>query len=285
MQKFNLALLQVCIIAISFSCNKTNSNTTDPITPTTPGPVIPQSWTFEGTPSWTDEFETNGIPDPLKWDYETGGSGWGNNELQYYTRGENVKQENGQLVITAKKEDYNGKNYTSTRLVTNKKAEWLYGRIEIKARLPKGRGTWPALWMFPSESFYGTWPKSGEIDIMEHVGYDMNNVHFSLHTEVFNFTIQTEKTAKKYTEAVADSFHVYRLDWTPYGIRGFIDGIQYFEFINNYSGYKTWPFDRKFFLIMNIAVGGNWGGAQGIDNNAFPATLNIDYVRYYKFLQ
>ena len=155
----------------------------------------------------------------------------------------------------------------------------------MKAKIPKGRGTWPAIWMLPTLNTYGAWPKSGEIDIMEHVGYDPNRVHFTVHTESFNHTIGTQVGKNMVIPDATETFHIYRADWTPYGIRGYFDDIKIFDFPNYGNGYKSWPFDQQFHLILNIAVGGAWGGAQGIDNSVFPATMEVDYIKVYKFLQ
>jgi beta-glucanase (GH16 family) len=270
-------LLIACFL---FSCSGKNSTGGGGVTPT---PILPVTyeWVFENTASWTEEFNTDGAPDASKWSYDIGGNGWGNNELQYYTDGLNASVNSGVLTITAKKEPFAGKAYTSTRMVTKNKADWLYGRFEIKAKLPKGRGTWPAIWMLPTESVYGVWPNSGEIDIMEHVGYDLNNVHFTLHANAFYGA--NGKGGAKIIATATDDFHIYRLDWTPYGIRGYFDNEKVFEYINPNSGYASWPYDKKFHMLLNIAVGGNWGGAQGVDDSIFPATMQIDYVRFYSF--
>ncbi len=241
-------------------------------------------WEFESTPVWTDEFSTDGVPDPGKWSYDVGGDGWGNNELQYYTNGLNASVSNGTLKITARKENYSGRNYTSARMVTKNKGDWRYGRFEIRARLPRGRGTWPAIWMLPTDQAYGGWPKSGEIDIMEHVGFDSNRVHITVHTEAYNHLLGTQKSANKLLDNALDSFHVYRVDWTWYGIQGYIDGEKIFEFSNGGTQQK-WPFDQRFHLLMNIAVGGSWGGQQGVDDNAFPTVMEIDYVKVYRFVR
>ncbi len=254
-----------------------------PPTAATP-PVVEENWLFETTPVWEDDFSNAGAPDPTRWTFETGGGGWGNNELQYYTNGQNATVANGNLTITAKRESVGGREYTSSRMITRGKGDWLYGRFVVRAKLPKGRGTWPAIWTLSSDNSYGTWPASGEIDIMEHVGYDPNKVHSSVHTSAYNHTRGTQKTAFKMVPGATDDFHVYRVDWTPYAVRGFIDDVQYFEFINENTGFTTWPFNKKFFMILNVAVGGNWGGAQGVDNTAFPASMEIDYVRVYKMI-
>lgn len=256
------------------------------ILPPKPVTVEDKNWTFETTPTWADEFDYTGLPASDKWDYDLGGSGWGNNEKQYYTNSlNNVSVGNGLLSITARKENMNGMAYTSTRLVSRNKLDVLYGRIEVKAKLPTGRGTWPAIWMLPTDRAYGDWPKSGEIDIMEHVGYDQNNVHFTTHTEAYYFKINTQKTSTKMIPDASTAFHIYRVDWTPYAIRGYYDNVLVFEFVNEGTGYKVWPFDKRFHLLMNLAVGGDWGGAQGIDDTIFPQKMDVDYVRYYRMIE
>lgn len=230
---------------------------------------------------WADEFDYNGLPDSTKWSYEVGGSGWGNNELQYYTGKQlkNASVADGKLTIAALFESFGGKSYTSARLVSKQKGDWLYGRIEVSAKLPAGRGTWPAIWMMPTDGAYGGWPNSGEIDIMEHVGYDPYVVHCNTHTRSYNGA--NGKGASMQVPDAFEVFHVYAVEWTPSKMDFYIDDTKYFT-LNVTSDYKSWPFDKRFFLIMNIAVGGNWGGAQGVDNTVFPAKMVIDYVRVYK---
>lgn len=257
--------------------------TTNPVTPQGPAD---KHWTFETTPVWADEFDYNGLPDNTKWGYDIGGGGWGNNELEYYTNSlDNASVANGKLTITARKEVKENRNYTSARLVTKGKGDFLYGRFEIKAKLPAGKGTWPAIWMLPTEWAYGDWPKSGEIDIMEHVGYDQDVIHISAHTEAYYFRINTQKTSVKKIQNASTEYHVYRMDWTPYALRGYIDDQLIFEFVNEGKGYKVWPFDKKFHLLLNIAVGGDWGGAQGMDESIYPVTMDVDYVRVYKMIE
>ena len=242
-----------------------------------------KGWTFESTPVWADEFSTDGAPDPVKWGYDIGGSGWGNNELQYYTNStNNASVANGILSVTARKEFRDGKNYTSARLVTKNKGDFLNGRIEVRAKLPSGRGTWPAIWMLPTDWVYGNWPNSGEIDIMEHVGYDPTRVHFSIHTEAYNHTKGTQKSTNRIIPTAMSEFHKYRVDWTPYAVRGYFDDEFIFEFVNEGKGSSTWPFDKKFHLLLNLAIGGNWGGVNGVDDTIFPVIFEIDYVRVYK---
>ncbi len=233
---------------------------------------------------WSDEFDYSGLPDTNKWNYDVGGNGWGNQELQYYTyrRSENARVEEGKLVIEAIRENYSGKEYTSARLVTKNLGDWLYGKIVVSARLPKGRGTWPAIWMLPTDWEYGGWPSSGEIDIMEHVGYDEGVVHGTVHTEAFNHTLGTQQGNSVDLPDATSTFHEYAIEWTPIKIDFFADGTKYFTFYKYDDDYKKWPFNKRFHLIMNIAVGGSWGGVQGVDIHAFPTTMEVDYIRVYQ---
>jgi beta-glucanase (GH16 family) len=228
---------------------------------------------------WSDEFEYEGAPEPLKWGYDIGGNGWGNNELQNYTNSrENSYIEDGKLFIHAKK--VNG-NWTSARLITKGKGDFLYGRIEISAKLPTGKGTWPAIWTLPTNWEYGGWPNSGEIDIMEHVGYDQNNIHGTVHTGAYNHSKGTQKGASKYISTASSEFHTYAVEWYEEEILFFIDDDHYFTFENEHKTTQEWPFDKAQHLLLNIAIGGNWGGAQGIDPNLEEAIMEIEYVRVY----
>ncbi len=233
---------------------------------------------------WSDEFNYSGLPDSTKWSYDVGGQGWGNNEAQYYTKArlENSEVNDGFLNIRAIKEDYQNLKYTSARLVTKSKGDWLYGRFEIRAKLPDGRGMWPAIWMLPTDWKYGGWPKSGEIDIMENVGYDPYVIVASAHTSSYNHIQGTQKNNKITIDDCYTNFHVYTLEWEANEYRIYVDDKLYFTFKNERSGYETWPFDKQFHLLLNVAVGGNWGGQQGIDETIFPRTMVIDYVRVYK---
>jgi beta-glucanase (GH16 family) len=238
---------------------------------------------------WSDEFDVNGPPDASKWNYDLGDGcpnvcGWGNNELEYYTNDpKNVRIENGMLIIEALKEEKGGKSYTSTRIVSKQKGDWTYGRIEVKAKLPRGRGTWPAIWMLSTDWEYGGWPQSGEIDIMEHVGYDPGVIHGTIHTEAYNPVKRTQKEGKITVADAQDSFHVYAIDWTAKKIDFYVDEKLYHAVTKDpKDSWKGWPFDRRFHLIMNIAVGGNWGGAQGVDETIWPQRMEVDYVRVYQ---
>jgi beta-glucanase (GH16 family) len=240
---------------------------------------------------WSDEFDYAGLPDPKKWGYDVGGHGWGNKELQNYTdkRKENARVENGVLIIEARKDGDDKNPYTSARLVSKGKGDWTYGRFEVKAKLPSGRGTWPAIWMLPTQRSYGAayWPDNGEIDIMEHVGYDPDVVHGSAHTKAYYHSIGTQKTGKMKVESARSGFNVYTVEWTPQEIRWYINGRQFFTFGNERvsnpaADYKQWPFDKPFHLLLNLAVGGNWGGAQGVDESIWPQRMEVDYVRVYQ---
>jgi len=237
-----------------------------------------EGWTLV----WNDEFDGTSI-DRTKWGYDVGGHGWGNNELQYYTdQKENSFVENGKLVIQLRKEEYSGRHYTSARMVTKYRGDWLYGHIEIRAKLPWGKGTWPAIWMLPTDWEYGGWPNSGEIDIMEHVGYDQDVIHGSTHSKKYYFKINTQKTGTIKVTNVSTEFHTYAIDWFPDRIDFFVDGKKYFSSTNDGTGWEAWPFDKRFHLIINIAFGGDWGGAKGIDESILPQRMEIDYVRVYK---
>lgn len=274
-------LILVIVAAAGFlSCHTAGNSTSSGIG------YEPAHWQFASTPVWADEFNYEGKPDPEKWGYDIGGSGWGNNELQYYTESTgNARVADGLLTITARHEPTEGMDYSSARLVTKNKGDFLYGRFEAKAKLPAGKGTWPAIWMLPTDWTYGGWPKSGEIDIMEHVGYDQDRVHITVHTEAYNHTLGTQKGKSKVVGNASTDFHLYRVDWTPDAIRGYIDDEQVFEYLNEGTGSAVWPFDKRFHLLLNIAVGGNWGGAEGVDPAVFPTAMQVDYVRVYPLIE
>ena len=232
---------------------------------------------------WSDEFNYTGLPDSNKWNYDIGGEGWGNNELQFYTnrRKENARVEKGNLIIEAHKENWENRGYTSARLITKGKGDWKYGRIEVKARIPSGLGTWPAIWMLGSKTPL-KWPDDGEIDIMEHVGYDQGKIHASIHCKKYNHVIGTQKTASTQVPDCSTQFHVYTVEWNADSVKIGIDKNEYFYFANERTGYEGWPFDNKLHLLLNIAVGGNWGGQKGVDSTIWPKRMEIDYVRVYQ---
>jgi len=235
---------------------------------------------------WSDEFDYTGLPDSTKWTYDTEGNadGWGNREAQYYTKAkkENGWVENGVLTITALKEQFGGKEYTSARL--NSKANWLHGRIEVNAKLPKGRGTWSAIWMMPKDWTYndGNWPNIGEIDIMEHVGHNLGTIHASAHSKDYQWQKNTQQTSTIKIAGVDEKFHSYILEWTPELMKAYVDDQLYFEYKNEGLGKSKWPYVKPFYLILNLAIGGAWGSGEGIDDSVFPQTMEIDYVRIYQ---
>lgn len=264
-----------------------NSCTQERVVPNGVAAPVPEDkdYQFETTPVWSDEFDNVGAPDAAKWNYNVGGGGWGNNELQYYTSDNNAVVQGGKLRIEARKENKEGNSYTSARLVSKGKGDFKYGRFEISAKLPTGRGLWPAIWLLSSDNSYGNWPNSGEIDIMEQVGFDPLKIHCTVHNNVYNGQRGNQKSSSSIVASAVSDFHTYRVDWTPYSIKGFIDDEPYFEYTNDGQGYTTWPYDKNFYLILNVAVGGNWGGANGIDDTIFPGILEIDYVRVYKLIE
>ncbi len=254
-----------------------------PATPATPVPAVsavPSGYTLV----WSDEFNADGLPDASRWDYDTGRNreGWFNNERQYYAsaRTENSVVSNGKLRITARLEalrsaaDWGGQRYTSARLLTRGKASWTYGFFEVRAKLPCGRGSWPAIWLLSSS---GVWPDGGEIDIMEQVGSDPSRVFGTVHTKVSGGP--GTGSAVQLPDACT-AFHDYQLTWTANELAIGVDGVVYYRYANPRSGTATWPFDAPQFLILNVAVGGDLGGS--IDDTVFPITMEIEHVRVYQ---
>jgi len=243
---------------------------------------------------WSDEFDYVGLPDPKKWSYQTEANKWTsrpeNAELQWYTaeRAKNAYVSDGMLRIQVHREEFEGSQYTSARLVTKGKGDFLYGRVEVCAKLPAAcRGAWPAIWMLPSENSYGTWPNSGEIDIMENVGFAEGEVRSSIHTERFNHREKSHLVGRVQKKHAHSRFHVYSLEWTPTKISCFVDNhctLTHSRKPDDAGGHDsaTWPFDQKFYLVLNVAVGGNWAGAHGIDNEKLPISLDVAYVRVYQ---
>jgi len=235
---------------------------------------------------WADEFDGDKL-DQTKWTFETGGHGWGNRELQNY-RFSNTEVSDGTLKIIARKEQSGNNEYSSSRIVTRDKFSFKYGRVVASARLPEGRGTWPAIWMMPQESKYGNWPDSGEIDIMEYVGYQSDRVHASIHTKAYNHKIGTQKTGSLKVDNLTTEFHKFELIWEPGSISIFVNDnlIRAFRynsiFDQAHESKDAFPFDQEFYLIMNLAIGGDWGGQQGVDDSIFPTTFEIDYIRVYQ---
>lgn len=239
---------------------------------------------------WADEFNKPGAPDPAKWRYDTDRNkqGWYNEELQYYAaaRPENARVENGHLILEARKErladkpDFGGQDYASGKLFTLGTAQWKYGFFEIRAKLACGRGLWPAIWMLGDPAT--EWPLTGEIDIMEHVGWDQGRIHGTIHTQAYNHVAKTQKASSAMAPDACTAFHTYQLDWNADRILIGMDGHAYMRFDNDHKGDPaTWPFDKPEYLLLNIAVGG-WGGQMGVDPAAFPARMEVDYVRVWQ---
>ena len=280
-------LMNTFFVALLLACKGP-----EPASPTPQPPVSVTSPTSATTvPTarklvWADEFDKPGLPDPARWNYDVGGNGWGNNELEYYTdrREENARVENGKLIIEVRKEDYKGNKYTSARLLTKGKTVWKYGRIEAMAKLPKGRGTWPAVWMLGEKVATVGWPLGGEIDIMEHVGFDEGVVHGTIHSEAYNHVKGTQKGDQLSVKNVTGDFHLYAIEWTTDRIDFFVDDQKYYSVQKAALGSTEaqWPFDQPFFLILNVAVGGGWGGQKGVDESIWPQRMEVDYVRVYQ---
>ncbi|MBN1410979.1 MAG: glycoside hydrolase family 16 protein [Spirochaetales bacterium] len=232
---------------------------------------------------WQDEFDYSGLPNPDKWVYDVFPPGRVNNELQAYTkeRLENVRVEDGRLIIEARRDGFDGNEYTSARIKTSGLGDWAYGRFEVMAKLPRGRGTWPAIWMLSSEKRYGKWPASGEIDIMEHVGYRPGVVQSSVHYFTRNFMNNEFKTKTYDLPDCMDNFHLYACEWYPDRLDFFVDTVKIYSYSNPGTGWQQWPFDHSFHLILNIAVGGHWGGKHGVDPDIWPQRMEVQYVRVY----
>jgi beta-glucanase (GH16 family) len=247
--------------------------------------TIPDDNTIQGYKLvWSDEFNSNGLPDITKWSFDVGGTGWGNNEAQYYTdsRLKNAEVKDGYLYIHTIKEDFEGKKYTSARIVTREKGDWIYGKVDVRAKLPQGRGMWPAIWMLPTDYDYGGGFSSGEIDIMENLGYIPYFIAATIQTQTNNFVQNTLEQKIIEIPDCYSGFHDYSLEWEPNEIRVYADSKLYNTFKNVGTGFQVWPFDRRFHLLLNVAVGGTFGGADGIDDSIFPQTMVIDYVRVYQ---
>jgi beta-glucanase (GH16 family) len=272
------AILLIGVLAVVLGLPHTKKQPPAPtITPT------PEGWKL----AWADEFDApdGSAPDSAKWNFSTGGGGWGNAEMQYYTdRIENAYIEDGSLVIEAREEEGFGFPYTSVRINTLGKGDWTYGRFEVRAKLPYGQGIWPAIWMLPSNYTYGGWPASGEIDIMELIGHEPGRVYGTLH-----YGMPRTQSGDHYDlpeeKRFADDYHVFALEWEAGEMRWYVDDDLYQAqtewFTSSTSGKYPAPFDHNFHIIMNIAVGGRWPGYPD-ETTEFPQTMRVDYVRVYQ---
>jgi beta-glucanase (GH16 family) len=234
---------------------------------------------------WADEFEGTGLPDPAKWTHDThrNAQGWYNNELQYYAgpRRENAEVTGGVLVIRARREslreaaDWGGQRYTSARLITRDKAQWTYGFFEIRARMPCGKGTWPAIWTLGSG---GKWPDDGELDILEHMGHTPARVSSAVHVAAGH--AGQAFGASTPLPTACSAFHRYQMHWTADGVTFGVDGQAYVRYPRTDLGPRQWPFDKPQYLLLNLAIGGDLGGS--VDDSIFPAEFQVDYVRVYQ---
>ena len=276
------------IFLFIFSCENASTSVTDPVNN---GPDVDPPAELEWQLVWFDEFDGNEL-DMEKWSYQLGDGchispdlcGWGNNELQYYTdHEENIFIENNMLHIVAREERIESMNYTSARIRTIEKGDWMYGRFEIRAKLPEGQGIWPAIWMLPTVEVFGGWPKSGEIDIVELVGHEPSTIHGTVHYGP-DWPGNQQKT-RSYTlpqDKFSDDFHVFAIEWSNDDIQWFVDDVKYHTITPASLQPHNYPFNARFHLLINLAVGGNWPGRP--DNTTeFPQSLIVDYVRVYQF--
>ena len=258
---------------------KQDLNEEDLPKPPPAGMVVPEGYHLV----WNDEFDEGTTLDPAHWTHEVKGSGWVNNELQNYVNhqtssGKAVTEiRDGSLHINCFKEG--GKVY-SGRVYAHVKQGWKYGYIEGRIKLPKGKGTWPAFWMMPVN--YTGWPDSGEMDIMEEVGYHPDYVSSSLHANAHVHTNNTQVTKEMYCAGAEGEYHVYAMEWTHERITTYVDGKVLLTYNNRGLGHDDWPYDAPFYVILNLAWGGSWGGSQGVDESALPVTMSVDYIRVFQ---
>jgi beta-glucanase (GH16 family) len=278
--KFMIVSIATVIVLMLLNCSSDDNNT---MTPTDPPDPIP-GWDL----IWNDEFTGTNI-DSTKWEHEINGQGGGNNELQYYTDRElNSLIDDDKLVIRALKESYTGpdgtREYTSARLRTKNKGDWKYGRFEIRAKLPLGQGLWPAIWMLPTDWVYGGWAASGEIDIMELLGHDPQRVHGTLHYGgEYPNNVHTGDSYKLLAGSFTSAYHTFALEWEENEFRWYVDGVLYLTQTDWHSSGEDYPapFDKRFHLLLNVAVGGDWPGNPD-QTTTFPQTMIVEYVRVYK---
>jgi beta-glucanase (GH16 family) len=263
--------------AVTYKYPSSGTYTVNVIAKSSGGQTVSKSMqvtvTITSAYTWAEEFNTDGPPDPTKWGYDTGAGGWGNSELQYYTnRTDNAVVSNGTLKITLKKESYSGSNYTSARLTSNNKFSFKYGKLEIRAKLPSGGGTWPAIWTLGSDFATNSWPACGEMDIMEHKGNDLNRIYGTMHYP--GHSGGNGDGASTVISNASTEFHVYTLEWSATAIKISVDGNVFKTMANNISI----PFNHNFFIILNVAMGGTFGGA--VDPAFTSSVMEIDYVRF-----
>jgi beta-glucanase (GH16 family) len=284
LSRFAIALFKLNLIALSLSllnCGAFGASTSSSSSTVQPG----AQWTLV----WSDDFDgANGsAPDPAKWTFETGGGGWGNNELEYYTnRPQNARIQNGNLVITAIQESYAGpdgvtRNYTSARLKTVGKFEQAYGRFEARIKIPYGQGIWPAFWMLGNNIGPVGWPTCGEVDIMENIGKEASTVHGTIHGPGYSGAHGIGSPYSLPSGNFSDDYHIFAVEWEPKAIRFYVDGSLYATRTpTDLPSGTTWVYDHPFFVILNLAVGGYWPGNPD-KTTVFPQTMLVDYVRVY----
>ena len=274
---FLLLLMSIIFLCCSKNSTETGDDNGDGI-PDLPG------WKLV----WNEEFDGTHVA-TTRWNYEVNGRGGGNNELQYYTdREDNAFVESGNLHIVALEEEYTGpdgtRQYTSARMTTKGKGDWKYGRFDVCAKLPYGQGLWPAIWMMPTESVYGGWAASGEIDIMEYLGHEPRKVYGTLHYGgSFPKNVHSGDSYTLPSGSFSAEFHVFTLEWDTTEFRWYVDGEHYLTLNDWYTLNQLYPapFDQEFFIILNVAVGGNWPGSPD-ETTVFPQEMIVDYVRVYR---
>lgn len=282
MNKINLSKLAVFLVALATSnCSDQAKRATDLSTNHVSTDIrhsnqVPTDYKLV----WNDEFEDNELNQD--WTYEVKKPGWVNNELQEYVaskiNGQKVLElKDGVLQIILRKIE--NKIYSS-RIYANVDSGWQYGYFEARIKLPKGKGTWPAFWMMPVHG--KTWPGDGEIDIMEEVGFDPNNIVTTVHCNAYNDTGSPIESYKEIVPTAQSEFHIYGLEWTSDYLRWIVDGKTFLQYNNEKKGKDQWPFDAPFYIILNLAWGGDWGGQKGVDESALPASMLVDYVRVYQ---
>ncbi len=281
MKRFYILLLAAWLSVPVGGCMPASSPSATPLptaTPVTP----PPGWKLV----WSDEFNgpDGSAVDSQKWSFDTGGGGWGNGELETYTdKLDNASIRGGALAITVINEGGSPTQYTSARLTTKGKGDWLYGRFEARARLPRGQGIWPAIWLLPADATYGDWPASGEIDIMELRGQEPARIYGTLHYG--NPHVQAANSLDLKAGTFADGYHVFAVEWEPDQIRWYLDGYLYQTLTqwHTSSAKRPYPapFDQHFYLLLNVAVGGAWPGYPD-KTTTFPQTMLVDYVRVFQ---
>jgi beta-glucanase (GH16 family) len=247
-----------------------------------PAETLPGSWQL----TWSDEFKQpdGSKPDPAKWGYDIGGGGYGNNEMEFYTdRTNNVRVEDGKLIIEAQQENYSGKHYTSGRILTQGKFSWTYGLFEARIKIPRGQGIWPAFWMLGTGISSNSWPDCGEIDIMENIGREPGTVHGTVHGPGYSGAHGIGKPVSLPDKVVvADDFHIFAVDCEPGSVSWFLDGKKYFSITpSSLPENSRWVFDQPKFLLLNLAIGGYWPGYPDA-TSTYPQRMVVDYVRVYQ---